>query len=366
LDTNRVYISGEYIAVKKPSELTGGKGKRRRFALSQKVGKAFKLLTSEELESINENYVSGVITAKQALDKVEELVQQLYKERDQHKPQVVHMPANIRVLNKYWDMVYSDRELVDRETMFNDIKRAVGSVGKLSLISATKTQLQQTVNEFYKQSPNLQRRAVTRLNQLLKFLNRGFQLSKVRERMEEIQHLSMREWMKVSDRIEDKGFKILCWVAMTTGCRLGEIFAISDTNVNWKKNYINVSTQIDKDFKRRTTKNRRSRKAFLLDEGQEWLKLWLDISDSEKERLRTIHHADKLKEACEKVFSNQNKFIKFDDLRHSYAVHLLSKEVPLSFVAQSLGNSHKVCEKYYVGFVLADESIETISRILNK
>ncbi len=364
MSEKRIFISGDYLLIKKPQELTRGRDKRKSFSISQKVGTSFKTLKVEELVTINGNYLGGVITAEQAFSKVKELVKTLYLERDKSKPQIVHMAANYAVLNKYWKDKYSDRDLIDSESMKNDIRRAIAAVGKYSLISASKDQLQKNVNLYFKEKPNLQRRAVTRLNQLLIFLGRGFTLNKVRERMNDVSHLSLREWRKVSKYIDEDSFHILCWVAFTTGLRLGEIFAITDSNIHWTRKYIKVTRQVDSNFIKRETKTRRDRRAFFINEGAIWLEKWVDLPKKEKDRIRNLNHARKLQKACMAVYTEQDKIIKFHDLRHSYAVHLLSNEVPLAFVAQSLGNSHKVCEKYYLGFVLADESINTISRIM--
>ena len=49
---------------------------------------------------------------------------------------------------------------------------------------------------------------------------------------------------------------------------------------------------------------------------------------------------------------------------NSYTIVLVSRGVSLSLVAQSLGNSVSVCEKYYTGFVLTNESIDYIRKLV--
>lgn len=66
----------------------------------------------------------------------------------------------------------------------------------------------------------------------------------------------------------------------------------------------NIAGQVDKQYNKRDTKNRRSRKAYLLREGREWLKTWLSIREAEKERLRHLNHAPKLRKACKQTFDN--------------------------------------------------------------
>ena len=58
-----------------------------------------------------------------------------------------------------------------------------------------------------------------------------------------------------------------------------------------------------------------------------------------------------LQQACKAAFlQEKEKHLKFHDLRHSYAIYLLSLGMSLERVAQSLGNSIQFCQQYYVGF----------------
>ena len=72
----------------------------------------------------------------------------------------------------------------------------------------------------------------------------------------------------------------------------------------------------------------------------------------------------RFKSACRAVFKDKSKHCKWHDLRHSYAIFLLTKGVPIQLVAQSMGNSVSVCEKHYAGFVLTDVGISAINNIL--
>lgn len=71
--------------------------------------------------------------------------------------------------------------------------------------------------------------------------------------------------------------------------------------------------------------------------------------------------------ACMKTFpSDKSKRLTYHDLRHSYAIRLLSKGIILDLVAQSLGNSSAVCQEYYSGYVLTHASLEMIASVVEK
>lgn len=159
-------------------------------------------------------------------------------------------------------------------------------------------------------------------------------------------------------------FRILCNVAWYSGLRKGEIFAIKASDL--RPGYLYVDSQVDKELNMRETKTRGRRKAFILEGGEEWITKWLDIPEAKKKLLRSYNHAKKVRSACSRAFSETDKQCSFHCLRHSYAVHLLSRGVPIAHVAQSLGNSTEVCERYYTGFVLTDESLQLMRQIMEK
>lgn len=352
---NSVYLKeegGGYIGIKKPQK------RHPKFGLFQKFKSGTKYIYPPQLEVINLQFSTGCISEETALKQINSLKEQLYKERDRHQAKRVYHNENTKLVHTYWEIEYEDRDLIDEDTMKSDLMRSVGALGQLSINVASKQEMQKAVNTFYQDKPNLQRRAVTRLNQLLKFAGRNFELKKAREERKEVAYLTLNDFEKVAQIIKEEDFKILCWIAITTGLRLGEIFAIE--RPLFRDTYLMVTSQIDSNLSRRDTKNRLKRKAFILPGGQIWVNKWLSLDKNTKDTLRNKNHARILKKYCDKVFKNQTKQIKFHDLRHSYAIHLLGKGATLAHIAQSLGNTQSVCEKYYTGFVLSDDSLETL------
>lgn len=84
-----------------------------------------------------------------------------------------------------------------------DLKRAVEAIGHLSLFSATKAELQDELKKRLSPRPNTHRRVVSRLNQLLKFVGRDFQLVKMREVFNEVKYLSEKDLGMFLSHIEE-------------------------------------------------------------------------------------------------------------------------------------------------------------------
>ena len=170
-----------WLGIKKPS------GDRRSFAIQQHIkvnGKPrVKTLKLEPLDALNAAFHEGKVSYKDALKKVESIKEAIYRQRDKDKPQVVFDSENLRVLDDYWRRTYTPsrlRKLKDGgKSMKHDLNRAVGACGKVSLLVGGQEELQDQIDSFLEDTPNKQRRVVTRLNQILNFLGRGFVLDKM-------------------------------------------------------------------------------------------------------------------------------------------------------------------------------------------
>jgi integrase len=82
--------------------------------------------------------------------------------------------------------------------------------------------------------------------------------------------------------------------------------------------------------------------------------------------IRNARYAERVRTAGRKVFpKDTSKHIKFHDLRHSYAIHLLNQGVPIGLVAQALGDSVQVTQENYLGFCLTDEGVSMVRTILD-
>lgn len=314
----------------------------------------------KELDLINRQFRAGLLTEDAARIQVKALIKILYKRRDQKRPRLHPDRVNEQLLDKYWEAEYGpERDIEDRQTMRKDFERALLALGSCSLLTSDQRALQTQLNTYFNENPRRQRRAVSRLNSLLTYYGRGFRLKKMRDSHEEVVHVTFLEFLKILPRIQDPAFRALCGAAFATGLRASELFGLEPRDWVSKEGYLNVSRQLKEGaLKPSPTKTRRPRKAYIIEELQDCIQAWLALPVDEKHRLREIKHARELQKTA--------PALRFHDLRHSYSIHLLSKGIPLDFVAQSLGNSRAVCEKYYTGYVLAESSMNMIRRIMQK
>jgi integrase len=339
------------------------------FRLYQEVNSKRTLIHPPDLLVINQNFKKKIIDEESAVRQLKVLIENLYKERDKRRPKNVIWDANRDLLERYWAEEYGpSRQVVDKSTMHNDFLRAIAAVGQKSLIASERLDLQNTVNSYFADKPDTQRRAVSRLNTLLKYAGRGFGLKKMRESFKPIRHLTLKDFEKMIGHIPDPNFRLLCRVALATGCRVSEIHGLLESDFKMPAGFVLVAKQLKRKAVEQTpTKNRKVRKAYVLQEGRPWLDAWFALDDATRNSLRDTRQADHVRAACKKAFEGTKlKQCTFHDLRHSYAIHLLGTGVPLDFVAQSLGNSRAVCEKYYTGYVLSDASISLIDQIYTK
>jgi integrase len=350
--------------LKKPNEDEG----RKTFQILKRVVKSgqkptHEKFTNERLKAINSSLVAGVQSENACLFQVREVISDLMKIERRKLPAIVHNEENHRILQMYWDKEYSIRDLTAPEAAYDRLKRAISAVGSLSLYSASREALQKAVNLKYKD--NRQRDIVAAINQLLSFIGRGIELNRRAEVVEDVFYLTPEEFQKAQRFVEDPMDRLLQKVAFHSGLRTGENFALNPESAAGAQFFSQY--QIDRWLTKRHTKRKTSkrRRIYILPGGEDAFRQWSAIPQKVKNAMRLRRHADILKEACRKAFpEREDKHIVFHDLRHSYAIYLVSRGVNLTQVAQCLNNSYAVCERYYSGFVLKDETVDSIARII--
>lgn len=333
---------------------------------------------------MNASLEAGTIDIAEAAKQLEAIRDGLYKERDREESgRRVFNSENRALLEKYWRAEYAGRDLVDPDTMRGDLRRAVDAVGSIPLLSGDRGELQAALGDVAAGDAGKQRRLASRLNQLLAWAGRDFRLRLSKPTRPDVLFLTLEEFelvlphfgrararkdgsYRAGARERETGLHLLARVALHSGCRLGEIFGL--TSASLREGYLRVVTQLDPGMRRRETKTRQERRASVIPPGMEYVRAWLDLPAEVRAELRGVKHATEWRRACVRAFGKKraDKLVTFHDLRHSYAVHLIGRGVPINLVAQSLGNSVAVCEKYYAGFVLSDASVDAIQGILKK
>lgn len=277
--------------------------------------------------------------------------------------EAIALPHNQRLLDRYWEAEYSYRHLVDEESAKGKLRRAVGAIGNLSIATATRGELTKAIKDL-PYDVEKKRQLTASLNQLLKFAKRDFKIIAPKKTRRKVKFLTPEEYMMVLAFMTNKASVAICDVAFNTGARQGEVYAIDPSRM--KGDQVYIETQLTEDEEEKDPKWGSIRPAFMFDEGPEAIK---EVAKYRAlGQLPTRHQLRKeFSRACMKAFpSNPEKHLTFHDLRHSYAIRLLSLGVVLDLIAQSLGNSVAVCQEYYAGYVLTDTSMSMISMIVKK
>ena len=323
-------------------------------------------LDDQRIVAINRAFKAGTQSYDTCKVQIKEIIAELYKELERQRGIVVHCDENLKLFNEFWAKEYAHRTLIDPYATVREFHRYIYALGALSLYSANRDELQAKVNAAFR--GNIQRRAVQRLTQILKYIGRDqVKLRKNRPEHYHVTYLTQEEFNRVLNFVEGRVERALMTLCFYSGVRIGEAYALEAKSFKEHNSTLRIINQLDKFSVKRQTKNRRERTAYLCPEGVQAFHNWVAITDAERRAEINRQHASRylMKKYCRKAFpDDESKHLTFHALRHCYAIHLLSRGVSLSLVAQSLGNSLTVCQQYYTGFELTTDSIEAINNIM--
>lgn len=317
------------------------------------------------LEAINKSFRDGIQSLETCRVQVKEIIREMYEELKRELGIVVHNHENDKVFHEFWQKEYAHRPLVCEYAARCEFTRVIASLGHLSIYSTSREEIQECIDSKF--IGNTQRRAVQRLTQILKFIGRtDIRLRRNPTEHHSVTYLTQKELEKLLIFVENPIEKALITLCFYSGLRIGEAYALEPHSFRPHNSTIRVKTQIDREEKRRQTKTRRERTAYLCPEGSEAFHIWVNASKEERNTInRQQASRDIMKRYGRLAFpNNESKHLTFHALRHCYATHLLSRGVSMSLVAQSLGNSLSVCQQYYTGFELTTDSIEAINTIM--
>lgn len=317
-------------------------------------------INDEALDAINQRLVTGTLTVTVAYKEAELLVERLYRDAGVKRFKSVSNGDNQRLLDAFWEEYPNKRQLADPESGYAKYRRAVEAVGEISLLSGSEKDLQVALDKL---PANKQRESVGRLLTVLRWLKRTeviLQLKKAQYR--DVKYLTHSEMEAMLCYIKNDTVKLCCRVARGTGARIGELMfmkadAVQDKSVFIKRQILRTGEE--KSLKSKQVKYP-GRRAYVLPEARPLLKRWclekikLDI------KLRR-NLANIVRAACECAFPSQpEKWIKFHDLRHSYAIELAQNGISLLQISQQIGDSERVCQEHYLSHMASTESIDII------
>jgi len=326
-----------------------------------------KKIEDERLIAINKSFQIAAQTHEQCVVQVKEIIKDLYKKDPRCRKRInIHNEENWKVFEDYWEQVYSFRYLVNEYCAKNELKKAIETIGQLSIYSASREEIQSCLDKKYK--GNSQRRMTARLTQLLKFCGRdNVKLRKQPKDITKVSYLNEGEFKKVLANVPSQIEQSLLRLCYYSGLRIGEAYALEPHHL-LPNGTIRVTGQVDRKGVRRQTKTKKPRLAYIFPEGVEAFKYWTQASSKERSTIdRDESSRELMKKYCKIAFpKDSTKYLTFHALRHCYAINLLNKGISMSLVAQSLGNTLSVCQQYYVGFELTNDSIEAIHAIVGR
>jgi integrase len=355
-------IKSVILTVKKPGK------KRRSFAVVKDTkfvnGKRTQVqIDDPRIDSININLQRNLLTIESAWSEFKILVDVLKKEANilQRESMLNQVTENNRkVFNVFWKDKYDSGNLKNEESTRNDILGALRSIEPLSITTATKQEIKLKLNAL---PVHQQRRYVIRINQLLEFLNRSFNIDKKTRESREIDYVTWEELQKILPYIYSEEVKSLAIALWGTGVRVGEAFAPGFTRLK-PNGIIFISKQMDLQRNIRDIKNCKPHHTMLLPQAKKGYLQWCEVSTERKEELRNAAILQIIA-ASKKAFPNKkDKQVSAHDLRHSYAIHWLGLGASLTQIANTLGDTVATVQLHYTGFVMTDEQIEGMVRLL--
>lgn len=320
-----------------------------------KVNRAYKPLKHPTLDSLNQSYTLGHLSKNEVFVLLKDLRERIYREWGQSKP--LGLNSNFKILDQHWKSYPRKRRLKDPQSAYSSTKHAVSMI-KSDLYTASKDDLQNEVDSIWCGSKH--NKYVSRINMLLRFINRDFVLDIDPIKRRHVTSLTQAEVLRLVKRIDDQDMRLIVLTAFATGARLGEVYGLKTLDL--KEKHVTITKQLDRTSKVRETKTGGSRDAYIINGFKDVVAQWCGVPNKEKLQNKRHYLSKNFKQLTSKYLNHE---VKFHDLRHSYAIHLLERGVSIDLVAQSLGNSTSVCQKYYVGYSLSSSSMEFIDSILN-
>jgi integrase len=323
----------------------------------------FETLDDSAINAVNQALQSTKYTVEKAKEELELFIESHYLSVGVKKFMLVESSENMRLLDAFWEEYLETHRIKDKPSGFGKFRRAVEAVGVLSLKTASKRELQTAIDKAA--DGNKQRSIATCLHAILRWMKRGdveFMLSE--EESEDVLYLTAAELETILLKIDSDIFKMACRVARGTGMRIGEILYMRGDQIREAARSVFIKYQILRDGSRGLAKCKRStdpgRSAYVLAEARKVLPQWV-MAKKEFTHEQRLSAANTLKNACKQAFpNNPEKWVKFHDLRHSYAIELAQAGVSLLQISQQLGNSERVCQKHYTGYMATSESIDMI------
>lgn len=264
--------------------------------------------------------------------------------------QVKLSEENLKILNQLWNDKYAAKSLVDEDSAWYDFERAIRRIEPLSLYVASAIDIKKRLKETCTNN-NQQRRAISQLQEIFKYLKREVILSKPKADFKEIKFLKEAEVKELAEKAPTLEFKLCVYVLFGTGCRIGEALILGPNDII-KERLIHVGKQRTRKGVVKRPKWEKTGNVSVITSMWPHFKKWVALDRSEFDRWGFYK------------FVTSNSKISPHGLRHSHAIHLLSCGVSLEWVSNNLRNRIEICQKHYTGYAHTDASAEMLNKLI--
>lgn len=264
--------------------------------------------------------------------------------------QVKLSEENSKILDQLWADKYEAKSLVDEDSAWYDFERAVKRIEPLSLYVASALDIKKRLKETCTNN-NQQRRAISQLQEIFKYLKREVLLSKPKADFKEIIFLKEAEVKALAEKAPSIEFKLCVYALFGTGCRIGEALILGPNDII-NERLIHVGKQRTRKGIVKRPKWEKTGNVTVITSMWSHVKEWVAIDRSQFDRWAFYK------------FVTSNSKISPHGLRHSHAIHLLSCGASLEAVSNNLRNRIEICQKHYTGYAHTDDSAEMLKKLI--
>jgi integrase len=374
-------------------ELSDGprQGKRKSFSIVREWrdevnARRFNTVEDPRVDVVNSRYHALEVSYREAEEQLTTILLEYRSKEQKQTALTFHSQDNSKLYETVWAEDYKFRYIASASNRMMEFARLLEVIGHESFIAMHPQHLQQLIDTHCGHNHNKQRRMATVANQLLKFIyNRGMAapagfVKMKKKRRREIGHLTLGELSEVLKQVKYPVLRDLYLAAFCSGARLGELMNVSPSSIKDGPNGTGTllvkgqivrgeakhkgdsaprgvrSVVIERDLLKNQTELRQS---LVLEFGLAALKSWATVPRSTRLEFRKRLYLSELQRAVAATFPGRK--LKFHDLRHSYAIHLLAIGMTLEDVSRSIGDTMEVCEEFYAGFSHTPLSVQTMA-----
>lgn len=320
----------------------------------------FEKIESEELNQINSNYKSGILLISEAYSQVLHLKEKLLPKQQEDD----FLKSNIVAIEKLKASFKRDRKKESDEAIHLDYKRILTLLGKDSIINIDIIELKKRIINS-NLAPYTQNRVILFTNKLLKFVNRNEKINKIDADFETkfLTEEDLELLLPSLSKIDQSITRIFFY----TGLRLGELFGIKNPQNKYNKESgeLKIIMQLKEDLYYDTLKRNSRRTVKISNIIKKDFESFLELNEEFLKKYRNKFSKHLLK-ASRATFKEDTKHISTHDLRHSFAMHCLQRNISISHIAKLLGNSVSVCERHYTSGVNTTNFLNEFEKQLTK